>query len=147
VVAHETWPEYGLAGDGPGADPRGLGLAQGALPDGQEVWDTLDLAPDAALERAGLHPVPDLPRVRGLTVAGVSAAPRRARTLDARYGADVESMEGFAVAWACALAGTPCVQARIVSNLAGARPPEHWDLDGALAALPGLLERLLAPRP
>ena len=53
-------------------------------------------------------------------------------------------MEGFALALACALAGTPFLELRTVSNRVGARPPRDWDLAGALAGLARTAAQLLA---
>jgi futalosine hydrolase len=45
-----------------------------------------------------------------------------------------EDMEGFAVALACALRGTPLRIVRGVSNEVGDRAPERWRIPAALAA-------------
>jgi futalosine hydrolase len=51
-------------------------------------------------------------------------------------------MEGFALAYGCAVAGVPFVELRAVSNAVGARPPVAWDLPGALSALGQATHRL-----
>ena len=55
---------------------------------------------------------------------------RRARFRDAL----AEDMEGFAVAFACALAGVPVSIVRGISNVVGDRDPAHWRIPAALAA-------------
>lgn len=79
---------------------------------------------------------------RSLTVAGVSASFVRARDLWNRYHAELENMEGFAVAYACARAGLPCVEIRSVSNKVGPRTKEEKDFPGALQALDAVLPSL-----
>ena len=70
-----------------------------------------------------------------LTVCAASAnetdvAMRLARHPDA----DAEDMEGFGVAVACCLAGTPLQIIRGISNRAGDRDKRNWDIAGALHA-------------
>ena len=79
---------------------------------------------------------------RSLTVAGVSASFARAADLRGRYQADLENMEGFAVAYACARQGIPCVEVRSVSNKVGPRAREEKDFPGALRALAQVLPAL-----
>ncbi|MDR9391745.1 MAG: futalosine hydrolase [Trueperaceae bacterium] len=61
----------------------------------------------------------------------------------ARSGAAVESMEGVAVAVACAAAGVPFAEVRGIANVAGVRDKAQWELAaavrGAAAALRGAL--------
>lgn len=47
----------------------------------------------------------------------------------------VEGMEGFGVLRACALAGVPAVELRVVSNEVGEHDRSLWDIPGALARL------------
>ena len=75
-------------------------------------------------------------------MAGVSASANRVRDLWNRYHAELENMEGFAVAYACARVGIPCVEIRSVSNKAGPRAREEKDFPGALAALENILPAL-----
>ena len=72
---------------------------------------------------------------RGATVSSCSGSEQRARELATRSGAQVESMEGAAVAYACADAGVPMVQLRCISNFAGDRAQGCWDLEGSTATL------------
>jgi futalosine hydrolase len=133
VATAEIFPEYGLRGE-TGIDPRGLGFPQLTV-GGGPVYDRLSLEPETAARGMGLA----LPReaVRGdfATVAGVGteAVPSAAGRLSPLPLA--ESMEGFALALGCALAGVPFLELRTISNRVGARPPRDWDLAGALAAL------------
>ncbi|EMG36907.1 futalosine hydrolase [Desulfocurvibacter africanus PCS] len=144
VAASETWPEFGLYGEA-GLDPRGLKLAQAQTPDGP-VFGRIGLNPSAAASAMGLH-LPGWPSVHGLTVAGVSGCATRAQELRARHAADMESMEGFALALGCLRAGLPFLEIRSISNFVGLRPPQGWDMPLALRALERAARTLLTPAP
>ena len=77
-----------------------------------------------------------------LTVAGVTACADRVEDLRAAYAPLAESMEGFAVAYACARMGIPCVGIRSVSNKVGPRAHDEKDFPGALRALSRILPAL-----
>ncbi len=148
LVEMEVWPEYGLLATGwCSADAAALGFALGQAsgPDGQTtLWDNVAWEAEAALRRLGLCPGP-WPTAKSLTVSGVTADAKRAGLLFERHQAGLENMEGFALAYGCAVAGLPFVELRAVSNAVGARPPLSWDLPGALAALGQAAERLFEP--
>ena len=57
-------------------------------------------------------------------------------------GCDVEAMEGFGVLRACALAGVPAVELRVVSNSPDEPDRAKWRFDEAFALLGELLARL-----
>jgi futalosine hydrolase len=61
--------------------------------------------------------------------------------------AAAEDMEGFAVAFACRLAGVPCEIVRGLSNAAGDRDPAGWVTADALAAAAAAAARILAEAP
>lgn len=144
LVDQEIWPEYGLLATGQCcADAAALGFALGRAGE-MDVRDRLAWDATAALARLGLCPGP-WATATSLTVSGVTADSERAELLRGRYQAGLENMEGFALAYGCALAGVPFVELRAVSNAVGARPPRTWDLPGALAALGQAAERLLTP--
>jgi len=132
LVAEEIWPEYGLVKEG-GVEAKGLGLALGKL-HGRPVWDRLSLEPRRHALSMGLV-LPDVPHATSLTVAGVSGTFSRADVLRRAYGAALENMEGFALAWACARLGVPFLEMRTISNLVGSREPGCWDMQGALRCL------------
>ena len=58
--------------------------------------------------------------------------------------ATAEDMEGFAVAFACRLAGVPCSVVRGISNTAGDRDHARWQTTAALHAAGGLAVQLIA---
>ena len=55
---------------------------------------------------------------------------------------EVEAMEGFGVLRACALAGVPAVELRVVANSPDEPDRTKWRLEEALAVLAAALERL-----
>ena len=147
LVREEIWPEYGLH-DGRHVTARAFSFPlwrRGAEDAGDaEVYDSLRLPgprdlPEVALKSGGKDACTEC---RSLTVAGVSASFDRARELWNRYHAELENMEGFAVAYACVRAGIPCVEIRCVSNKVGPRRKEEKDFPGALQALGAALPSL-----
>jgi futalosine hydrolase len=129
LVTAESLADFGLEGDGPLTLPGGATLA-----------DRVDA--DAALvERCT---VTGLPRAAGLTVAEVTATDATADRLQRRYGAATESMEGFAVLRAAALAGVPAVEVRGISNYVGDRATSAWDFAAGARATALALEAVLA---
>lgn len=146
MASREIWPEYGLLTDA-GIDPVALGFPlAGKKGDTTPppVWDSLNLAPAKALAAMGLNDPSTAPRtgenpyvVTGpsITVAAVSGTVSRARGLAARFAALTENMEGFSLALAATQAGVPFAEVRAVSNLAGDRRPEAWNIPASLAAL------------
>jgi len=126
------------AGRGPDwLSPAELGLAQCALPGGRAVHDELDLCVPAGQGSAG----------QLLTVCSAAgSASMCAERLERFPRAVAEEMEAFGVALACALAETPLVVVRGISNRAGERDVRRWRTDEALAAAREvLLGALLEP--
>jgi futalosine hydrolase len=74
------------------------------------------------------------PLVRGVTVARVTATDATAARLRER-GAEIESMEGFAVLRAAQLAGVPAIELRGISNYVGDRATSEWDFEAGLRGL------------
>ena len=141
VLDQAVFADYGLFGEN-GVDPRGIGLPQGFLNDAP-VFDRLALDPDAVRERLALCVPARWPRLSGLTVCAASGTAARALDM-ARHGAALESMEGFALAYAAAQAGVPFIEVRTVSNLVGSRAARDWDIAGALEALARACDLLFA---
>jgi futalosine hydrolase len=80
---------------------------------------------------------------RGVTVTRVTATDETAARLRAQ-GADVESMEGFAVLRTAAIAGVPAIELRGISNYAGARARSEWSFAVGVHGLARVLDELLA---
>jgi len=147
LVDRECWPEYGLLTTGaPAADAQGLGFALNGVPRtaGDAVFDRLAWNGPAELLAMGLMAQGWTPAL-SITVSGVTADAARASLLRRHFGPCLENMEGFAAAYGAKRAGLPFAELRAVSNPVGSRPPEGWDLPGALAALGQAAGRLLAP--
>ncbi len=132
VVASET-----MADDGVQTPDGFLDLAQLKLvEDGVLVAD---------VERSGAVATSlGCPLVAGATVSTGAGTEVLSQAYAARSGAQVESMEGGAVAAVCRRFGVPHVQLRVVSNRTGDRGLAGWDLDGAIARLTTTVERVLA---
>lgn len=154
----EIWPEYGLV-TGTGVDAKALGFPlSGAKGDTSPppVWDSLSLDPAAAFDAMRLHAphtaplMPENPPVRigpSITVAGCSGTHARARALASGYSALTENMEGFPLALAARQAGVPFAEVRAVSNIAGDRSKEAWDIPASLTALSRVISRIFSPTP
>lgn len=90
------------------------------------------LEPDAALLdrlRASLPDAHVLPIGTSARLGGASAC-------------EVEAMEGFGVLRACALAGIPALELRVISNAIGEPDRAKWRFDEAFALLGAALDRL-----
>jgi futalosine hydrolase len=85
-----------------------------------------------------------VPVLRGVTVSTCSGTDARSRELRARSGADVESMEGAAVAYVCQKAELPLLHLRAISNWTGDRGDGQWNLGEAVDALGRAVRRLCA---
>ncbi len=96
-------------------------------------------------------PVAPLPRVATapllLTTCAASGSPDHADLRRRRFpDAAAEDMEGFGIALACHMQGTPFSIGRGMSNVVGERNPANWRIPLALAAArESLLASLLAP--
>lgn len=67
-----------------------------------------------------------------------------ARDVARRTGAIAEAMEGAAVGLAALRARVPFVEVRVISNLAGDRHLQQWDLQGALERLSRVIGGVVA---
>ncbi len=119
-------------GAGEGADflgPPALGFPQWpAQGETQAIEDELPLAVPHGIDRVGRAPLL-------LTTTAASATAEQANECLRRFpAAAAEDMEGFAVAFACALAHIPLAIARGISNPVGERNPARWNIPLALAA-------------
>jgi futalosine hydrolase len=104
--------------------PSALGFPQwpGALPGAAPIFETLAIAAPAGVDALLL------------TTCAASASRAQADERRERHpAARAEDMEGFAVAAACAIAGTPLRIVRGISNEVGDRDPAHWSIPRALA--------------
>jgi futalosine hydrolase len=130
VCAREDYAEMGLEDGSAFPLPGGLELVRHAESDPGLLKPFL----------GGLIPVIV---GRGVTSAIVTSTTARALVLAHRFRADVESMEGFAVLRAAALAGVPAVEIRGVSNLVGERASNEWNFRAGAEAAVATTEALL----
>jgi futalosine hydrolase len=116
------------------AGPTALGFPQWPGGAGAEaIHDRIVLAASRDRDPSGLR---DPARTALLlSTCAASASPAQAAVRRERFPeALAEDMEGFAVAFACALAGVPCHVVRGISNVVGDREPSRWRIPAALAA-------------
>jgi futalosine hydrolase len=108
------------------------------LPGGDRMADTCEVS-DALLasklEAAGF------PSLRGITVSRVTTTETTAARL-AGLGAQVESMEGFAVMRAAECAGIHALELRGISNRVGDPARSGWDFNAGTAGLQRVLSAL-----
>ena len=142
----------GIAGAFPGVAHVGDGVVVGeelyemqqesgaplALPAGSLIADRVPS--DAQLIEA--ITALGFPLVRGITVSHVTATEVTAQRLRAR-GAEIESMEGFAVLRAAQLATVPAIEVRGISNMVGDRSKSEWDFDAGIMGLRRVLNATL----
>ncbi|MBL8731939.1 MAG: futalosine hydrolase [Planctomycetes bacterium] len=83
-----------------------------------------------------------VPIVRGATVSTCSGSEATSRELYERTHADVESMEGAAVAAVCRRREVPLLHVRAISNWTGDRERAEWDIGRAVEALRAGVARL-----
>jgi futalosine hydrolase len=123
-----------------GDDTMDLGLETGepiSLPPGARVVDHAhsDITLVEKLRARGFAVL------NGVTVSCVTASDETASRLAAR-GAQIESMEGFAVLRAAERAGVRAVEVRGISNRCGARESSGWDFAAGTAGLQRVVEAL-----
>jgi len=80
----------------------------------------------------------------GLTVGMASGDPETASARFHRHGALAENMEGSAVAQTCALFDVPLLEIRGISNIAGVRDREQWDIPRAIGNALSVVRYLVA---
>ncbi|MBL8736425.1 MAG: futalosine hydrolase [Planctomycetes bacterium] len=76
-----------------------------------------------------------VPLVRGATVSTCSGTDARSQQLHERTRADVETMEGAAIAAVCRRCEVPLLHVRAISNWTGDRGRGAWNLGAAIDAL------------
>ena len=108
-----------------------------ALPDGEPIADEAVSDP-LLVTRMTEH---GFARVSGITVSRITATEETAQRLIA-LGAQVESMEGFAVLRAAQRAGIPAIQLRGISNRCGSQDRSSWNFDAGFDAVRRITEAL-----
>lgn len=87
---------------------------------------------------SGLWPV-----VNGVTVSRVTGTEQGAEWMVSHLKADIETMEGAAVFYVCRKESVPVIGIRGISNMAGRREREKWDIKGALSAALEAVEKFI----
>lgn len=132
LVQREVFADEGVESDDGFLDLGRLGFA-----------DAREFQADDRATRAAAAAL-SLPIVAGATVSACSGTDARAAVIAARSQAQVETMEGAAVALVCARFGVPWLQLRVVSNRCGARAQAGFDIAAAKQQLGRLVPKLLA---
>jgi len=127
LITADALGDFGLEGGGVLALPEGT-LVERASADAALVARLAGIAPHAT----------------GVTVAAVTTTDATGRRLRARYGHDVETMEGFSVLRAAEVAGVPAIGVRGISNYIGDRAASEWDFTAGARATAATLDRVLA---
>ena len=84
-----------------------------------------------------------VPLVPAVTVSTCSGTEASSAEMCQRSGARIETMEGAAVAFACARYDVPLVHLRAISNFTGDRDRSDWSLAAAVDALQAVVRQLL----
>ncbi len=87
---------------------------------------------DSVLQSAMLNP---LRHVRGITVNKVHGNERSIAGIVSHYEPDIESMEGAAFCYACAVNKIPYLQVRAISNWVEKRNRDNWNIPLAVKNL------------
>lgn len=75
-----------------------------------------------------------LPAVSAVSVNEISTSAEKIKLFAEKYKADIESMEGAALHYVCALQQIPFIQIRGISNLVGERDKTKWKIPESLLA-------------
>lgn len=111
--------------------------ATGLTDPDQYPWQAGKLQPPGAES-------PFFPPANGITVQKVHGyAPSIDRLRETFPEAQVESMEGAAVFYACMMAGVPVLQLRSISNFVETRNRANWQIREAVAALNEALQAVI----
>lgn len=89
----------------------------------------------------------EVPIVRGVTVSTCSGSDAASSRMWRRSGADVETMEGAAVAYVCRQFELPLLHVRAISNWTGDRDRGDWNLGIAVDAVQQAVRRLVRGGP
>jgi futalosine hydrolase len=128
VVVSEERMELRLESGEAFSLPRGASTVESVRSDASLV---------ARLQAAGFA------ALRGVTVSRVTSSEATAQRLAQSLGAQVESMEGFAVLRAAERAGIAAIEVRGISNRCGARERSGWDFAAGVSGLRNVAAALL----
>jgi futalosine hydrolase len=75
-----------------------------------------------------------LPAVTAVSVNEISTSTEKIKVFAEKYKADIESMEGAALHYVCAMQQIPFIQIRGISNLVGERDKTKWKIPESMLA-------------
>jgi len=76
-----------------------------------------------------------LPKCSGLSVNSLTDSKEKIKMRKAKYGADVESMEGAAFFYSCLMQKIPFVSIKSISNYVGETDKKNWKINKAIENL------------
>ncbi len=125
----------------------GVEEADGRFTDLYEM-DMMGHLPEWCKKGVLIHPDADktsfLPVKNGITVNKVHGSQVSIDQIRQKYpDAQIESMEGAAVFYACLSSGTPFMELRSISNEVAVRNRDSWDLPAAIGSLNHVLIEML----
>lgn len=137
VTGSDTFGDLGIDDNGTQKTLFEAGLGN---PDGFPFKGGLIYADSSLTEMIrGLWPV-----VNGVTVNRVTGTEEGAEWMVSHLQADIETMEGAAVCYVCRRESVPVIGIRGISNMAGTREREKWDIKGAIAAASEAVEKFIS---
>lgn len=125
-VVSERFGDLGVEeADGQFSDMHQLGLIDGNMPPFQD-GKLLNITADA---------FDFLPKASSISVNKVHGYPPSIEKIQAKYNADIESMEGAAFFYACLSENIPFLEIRAISNYVEARNRNKWEIGMAIEHL------------
>lgn len=131
VVSHDVLGDDGVE------TPDGF-LDLGAM----QLADCGPFLADPRLAKAAAERL-SAPVVHGVTVSSCSGTDATSQRMSARCAADVESMEGAAVAFVCRQFEVPMLHLRAISNWTGDRDRGEWNLGAAIDVVQAAVRSLM----
>lgn len=119
--------------DGQFTDMHQLGLIDGNIPPFQ----------NGELLNPASETFEFLPKVKSISVNKVHGYPPSIKKIQAKYEADIESMEGAAFFYACLSENIPFLEVRSISNYVEARNRENWEIGLAIEQLNEVVREMI----
>ncbi len=98
---------------------------------------------NASIKLADLGFLDKISSCRGITVFTATGSDTTAAEIKSTFGEVLESMEGATFYYTCERFNLPAVQVRAVSNMAGKRDRDSWNIKEALTQLEVFLSKLI----
>ncbi len=145
VADREVFADEGVLTPRGFLDLREIGLPIFAGRDGHAVYNEIPIE-DPPVDVSSLADGLDFTVIAGTiaTVSTCSGTPEAAERLHARWGAVAEAMEGAAAALAALRANRRFLEIRGISNLAGGRDRDAWEIERAASNAACVVARVVA---